>query len=83
MVDLIKAIVWQKCQKCFGTTREEAEECFDSIDREYQFCSFADRFIIDDIEYGLKEWLSSFDTSSATECFTAVNILKERLYNDL
>lgn len=25
------------------------------------------------------EWLNSFDTNSATECFTAVNILKERL----
>lgn len=25
------------------------------------------------------EWLNSFDTASATECFTAVNILKERL----
>ena len=25
------------------------------------------------------EWLNSFDTSSATECFTAVNLLKERL----
>lgn len=28
---------------------------------------------------GLTEWLNSFDTNSATECFTAVNILKERL----
>ena len=27
----------------------------------------------------LKEWLSSFDTASATKCFEAVNILKERL----
>lgn len=28
---------------------------------------------------GLTEWLNSFDTNSATECFTAVNILKQRL----
>ena len=27
----------------------------------------------------LREWLSSFDTDSATKCFEAVNILKERL----
>lgn len=27
----------------------------------------------------LREWLSSFDTESATKCFEAVNILKERL----
>lgn len=25
------------------------------------------------------EWLNSFDTNSATECFTAVNLLKQRL----
>ena len=25
------------------------------------------------------EWLNSFDTNSATKCFEAVNILKERL----
>lgn len=27
----------------------------------------------------LREWLSSFDSNSATECFTAVNLLKQRL----
>ena len=27
----------------------------------------------------LTEWLNSFDTNSATECFTAVNLLKQRL----
>lgn len=27
----------------------------------------------------LVEWLSSFDISSATECFTAVNLLREKL----
>ncbi len=28
---------------------------------------------------GLTEWLNSFDTSSATKCFEAVNLLKQRL----
>ena len=28
------------------------------------------------------EWLNSFDTSSATKCFEAVNILKERLEHE-
>lgn len=28
---------------------------------------------------GLTEWLNSFDTNSATKCFEAVNILKQRL----
>ena len=27
----------------------------------------------------LTEWLNSFDTNSATECFTAVNLLKQKL----
>lgn len=30
----------------------------------------------------LKAWLSSFDTNSATKCFEAVQILKERLEKD-
>ncbi len=34
------------------------------------------------IKRGVQKWLSSFDTSSATECFTAVNLLKERLEKD-
>lgn len=25
------------------------------------------------------EWLNSFDTNSATECFTAVNLLKQKM----
>ena len=28
------------------------------------------------------DWLDSLDSNSATECFTAVNILKERLNNN-
>ena len=28
------------------------------------------------------EWLNSFDTLSATKCFEAVNILKERLEHE-
>lgn len=30
----------------------------------------------------IKEWLNSFDTASATECFTAVNLLKEAIEDD-
>ena len=28
------------------------------------------------------EWLNSFDTNSATKCFEAVNLLKERLEHE-
>ena len=30
----------------------------------------------------LTEWLNSFDTNSATKCFTAVNLLKQRLEDE-
>lgn len=80
MVDLIKELVWLRCKNCSNITREDAEECYEGIDREkMEFCSIADRFDINNIHEGLKVWLSSFDTDSATECFTAVNILKQRL----
>lgn len=84
MIDLIKELVWQRCKNCtkITNTREDTEECYESIDRETQFCSRADRFGINDINEGLKEWLSSFDTNSATECFTAVNLLKEKINDD-
>ena len=29
----------------------------------------------------IKEWLSSFNTDSATDCFTAVQQLKEKIYD--
>jgi hypothetical protein len=32
-----------------------------------------------EVSNGVQKWLSSFDSSSATKCFEAVNILKERL----
>ena len=31
------------------------------------------------VEESRREWLNSFDTSSATKCFEAVNLLKQRL----
>lgn len=30
----------------------------------------------------LKNWIESFDTTSATVCFTEVNLLKQRLEGD-
>lgn len=32
-------------------------------------------------ENRIKEWLSSFNTESATDCFTAVQRLKEKIYD--
>ena len=67
MVDLIESII---CHGCLGIgycDKECIDECY---------------IIKDDVYEGIRTWLSSFDTSSATECFTAVNVLKERLEHE-
>ena len=35
------------------------------------------------IDEMIEDWLNSFNTESATKCFEAVNILKERLENEI
>ena len=69
MVDLIESFESSFCHKCM-----EDNDCDMCMDRCYEY-----RFAQDVIEESVKEWLSSFDTNSATECFTAVNLLKQRL----
>ena len=68
MVDLIEIL---KKGFCGEMSDAECADAFSCKECEMQY------------EEGLKEkiqkWLSSFDTASATECFTAVNILKQRL----
>ena len=68
MVDLIEIL---KKGFCGEMSDAECANAFSCKECEIQY------------EAGLKEkvqkWLSSFDTASATECFTAVNLLKQRL----
>lgn len=68
MVDLIEIL---KKGFCGEMSDAECADAFSCKECEMQY------------EEGLKEkvqkWLSSFDTNSATECFTAVNLLKQRL----
>lgn len=68
MVDLINSIL---CHGC-GT---EVGKCEPISCRWYEEN-------VSEVSDGIKNWLSSFDTASATECFTAVNLLKERLGKD-
>lgn len=42
-------------------------------------CRLCDNYNLWTPPHWLEEWLNSFDASSATECFTAVNILKQKL----
>ncbi len=41
--------------------------------------AYVDKMVGLAVEESRREWLNSFDTSSATKCFEAVNILKQRL----
>lgn len=68
MVDLIDETLKAMCGRCDDSYC--IGKCFEYEETE------------ENIEDGLKEWLSSFDTNSATECFTAVNLLKQRLEGD-
>ena len=73
MVDLIESIVCSCCCNHDDCKINNKLDCAGNISGEVY---------IRDIEKGLKAWLSSFDTNSATECFTAVNLLKQRLEED-
>lgn len=66
MVDLIDRVSRHTCGKCRGLTT----------------CVWGCQTYHDtrkNLETSIKEWLSSFDTNSATKCFEAVNLLKEQI----
>ena len=44
--------------------------------------AYVDKMVELAVEETRREWLNSFDTSSATKCFRAVNQLKERLEHE-
>ena len=68
MVDLIDSVVCGKCPETMrNACREKHISCIE-YDSAYIYTKKA-----------LKTWLSSFNTSSATKCFEAVNLLKQRL----
>ena len=68
MVDLIESIVC--CCNYEDCKVKDKLDCAGNIDGEIYIC---------DIKKGIEKWLSSFDTTSATKCFEAVNLLKQRL----
>ena len=70
MVDLIDEII---CGGCIDITREKCKN--------KKIC-IAGHVEKGHVERGLKTWLSSFDSDSATKCFEAVQLLKEGLEND-
>ena len=72
MVDLLEAILCSDCS-CGSFCEKDRLDCPANHDGEVY---------TRDITIGVMKWLNSFDTSSATKCFEAVNILKERLEKD-
>ena len=70
MVDLIESIVCSCCCNHDDCKINNKLGCAENISGEVY---------IMDIENGLKAWLYSFDTNSATKCFEAVNVLKQKL----
>ena len=69
MVDLITEIMKAHCYGC--DDGENSAYCSEPCDS-YEYTEEA-------VNDGLRMWLSAFDTSSATKCFEAVNLLKQRL----
>ena len=64
MIDLIKEIL-------IKTVCYECEYCGTK-------CTDYER-VENHVKEGVEEWLSSFNTDSATKCFEAVNLLKQKL----
>jgi hypothetical protein len=66
------------------TIEEEAIEILDTLSAEY-YPNAPEKEALDlaikalEHEISIKDWLSTFNTDSATECFTAVQQLKERV----
>ena len=62
------------CYHCFATAIASRDKQIETMKAKENLESRIDSMILD--------WLNSFDTSSATKCFEAVNLLKERLEGD-
>lgn len=62
----------KSCANCIFRNTEECIEGFKCLDESAPFPDW-------EPEQWLVEWLSSFNTDSATTCFEAVNLLKEKV----
>ena len=64
----------KKCSNC--------RDCYCDKNSSLRCSRCDDNFNLWTPPYWLEKWLNSFDTSSATKCFEAVNLLKQRLENE-
>jgi len=75
MIDLIEILVEDEdvCARISLDDCMRQEVCCDDGP-----CDACIDLLKNDLKYKVNKWLSSFDTSSATKCFEAIQILKER-----
>ena len=72
----IELVETQPCEDC--VSRQSVIELLDSIDHVPQWVF--DRFAgLPSVTPSAQAWLSTFNTDSATECFTAVKELKRKI----
>ena len=76
MIDLVNGLCQEQCKICsaYNDGCYEGDIAAATYRQAGKFCLFAKR----DLDV-VREWLSSFDTESATKCFEAVNLLKQKL----
>lgn len=77
-VTLINALKFEECFEDLPPVKPKyTDEEIDKAQAVEQ--AYVDKMVELAVEESRREWLNSFDTSSATKCFEAVNILKQRL----
>ena len=74
---LIDTNVPRNCNSC--SMHNECGLCLANNETNCDYDKYAERPADCPIVMDVNEWLSSFNTNSATECFTAVQELKKRL----
>jgi len=69
--------MWQRIEALPPVKPKYTDEEIDNAQAVEQ--AYVDKMVELAVEESRREWLNSFDTSSATKCFEAVNLLKQRL----
>ena len=69
--------MWQRIESLPSVKPKYTDEEIDRAQAVEQ--AYVDKMVELAVEELRREWLNSFDTSSATKCFEAVNLLKQRL----
>ena len=72
--------MWQRIEALPSVKPKYTDEEIDKAQAVEQ--AYVDKMVELAVEESRREWLNSFDTNSATKCFEAVNLLKERVEHE-